>query len=291
MRSSSQTAEIAAAMRAAELAYPEERRMVTDLIAARLLRDWRFKLLTLNGYFAWAALKMCDRRFTGIVAEVLLRCRYADEVLRDAYGAGIRQLVVLGAGYDSTAHRHRLGDGFRIYEVDHPVTQSEKRKRIAAADLSPLTPVAYVRCDFSKDRIPDVLANHSGFDPRKPTLYSWLGVTMYLDGRDVASTMRDIRRIAAPGSLLMMDYMYREVIDGTSQHKGALATARNVARRGEPYVFGWQPVEIDSALYEFGFKVREHLSATDLANRLPNRARYAHPVRDFMGVVLAEVDA
>ncbi|MCX4588131.1 SAM-dependent methyltransferase [Streptomyces sp. NBC_01481] len=290
MRTSSQTAEIAAAMRAAELAYPEERRMLTDRIAVRLLRDRRFKLLTLNGPLARAALKVCDRKYTGIVAEVLLRCRYADEVLRDAYDVGIRQLVVLGAGYDSTAHRHRLDDGFRIYEVDHPVTQSEKRNRIAAEHLSPLTPVAYVQCDFSKDRIPDALANHPGFDPRKPTLYSWLAVTMYLDGGDVARTMRDIRHIAAPGSLLLMDYMYREVIDGTSQHKGALATARNVARRGEPYVFGWQPIEIDSALCEFGFKAREHLSVSDLANRLPDRTRFAHPVRNFMGVVLAEVD-
>lgn len=290
MRISSQTAEIAAAIRAAALAYPAELRVVTDPVAHGLLRDRLFRLLTRNGLFARAALKFCDLRFTGIVAEILLRCRYADEVIWDAYDVGFRQLVILGAGYDSTAHRHRLGDGFRIYEVDHPATQGEKRRRIDTEHLPPLTSVSYVSCDFSKDRVPDVLANQSGWDPNKPTLYSWLAVNMYLKSDHVAGTLRDIRRIAAPGSLLLMDYMYREVVDGKSRHKGAMATARSVARRGEPYVFGWHPAEIYSALQEFGFEVREHLSVSDLANRLPDGMRCVHPVRDFMGVILAEVD-
>jgi hypothetical protein len=49
------------------------------------------------------------------------------------------QVVILGAGFDSRAHRLPALRSGRVFEVDHPATQATKRARCEACDL-PLHP-------------------------------------------------------------------------------------------------------------------------------------------------------
>src|SRR5262245_29396727 len=56
-----------------------------------------------------------------------VRTRVIDDALRTFVEGGGRQLVVLGAGYDCRALRiPELADA-RVFEVDHPATQTHKR--------------------------------------------------------------------------------------------------------------------------------------------------------------------
>ncbi|WP_442943237.1 class I SAM-dependent methyltransferase [Nocardia sp. NBC_00565] len=50
-------------------------------------------------------------------------------------GATTLQVVILGAGLDTTAYRHG-GTHARIFEVDHPDTQEWKRDRLARAEIA-----------------------------------------------------------------------------------------------------------------------------------------------------------
>jgi len=88
-------------------------------------------------------------------AHVVLRSRFAENCAAAAAARGVRQLVVLGAGFDSFAYRQpRWAAGLRIYEVDHPESQRLKRERLAAASIAIPANVAHVpaellRCGFA----------------------------------------------------------------------------------------------------------------------------------------------
>ena len=51
-------------------------------------------------------------------------------------------------------------------------------------------------------------AAHLGFDPARPALVSWLGVTMYLTQPALSQILEEISKFA-PGTELITDYMLR----------------------------------------------------------------------------------
>src|ERR1700677_2967112 len=72
----------------------------------------------------------------GLRSFVPNRSHFAEEAARRAIGEGARQIVVLGAGLDTFAYRLEPSEGLRVFEVDHPATQAEKRRRLAATGIA-----------------------------------------------------------------------------------------------------------------------------------------------------------
>src|SRR5512136_858666 len=112
------TAEAAAIVRAVESAKPEGERACYDPYAQYFIRP-RYRIIgrskRLTRFFMW----LVDQRYPGATTEIVLRTRYIDDYLRERVGDGIRQLVVLGAGYDSRAHRiDGLKGKLQVFEVD-----------------------------------------------------------------------------------------------------------------------------------------------------------------------------
>jgi methyltransferase (TIGR00027 family) len=60
-----------------------------------------------------------------------LRTSAIDAAVRDAMNRGAKQLVILGAGYDGRAWRMEELRGVKVFEVDHPATQGDKRSRVS----------------------------------------------------------------------------------------------------------------------------------------------------------------
>jgi O-methyltransferase involved in polyketide biosynthesis len=63
----------------------------------------------------------------GLAARVL----WHDTQVQNAIDAGVRQIAVVGAGYDSRAWRFAT-DGVQFYELDHVTTQRDKMRRAPA---------------------------------------------------------------------------------------------------------------------------------------------------------------
>src|SRR4029453_235202 len=118
----SDTAEANATMRAAESLLPEQRRLFVDPVARDLVRRPGYRFLCHRRAIARFALAVFDHRCPGLHGHIVLRARYADAAVTSAYGDGIRQIVLLGAGFDTTAYRHRHAD-LEVFEVDTPTTQ------------------------------------------------------------------------------------------------------------------------------------------------------------------------
>src|SRR5690349_2502564 len=82
------------------------------------------------------AVRAQSRGARALRAHVVLRSRFAEDRLRLAVERGVRQYIVLGAGYDTFIVRQPpWAHDLRIMEVDLPATQAEKRERLAAAGL------------------------------------------------------------------------------------------------------------------------------------------------------------
>ncbi|MGP8472370.1 SAM-dependent methyltransferase [Burkholderia sp. PR2] len=139
----------------------------------------------------------------GLRSSVIVRSRLADDVWAAALERGIRQYVVLGAGLDTSAYRHPDAPG-RIFEVDLPATQAWKQARLREAGIAVPPSLHFVPVDFERVCLAEGLAR-AGFDADAPTLFSWLGVTMYLDEAAVIDTLRFIAD-RAEGSAVLFDY-------------------------------------------------------------------------------------
>lgn len=146
---------------------------------------------------------------------------------------GIKQLVILGAGFDTRCYRLQEADGIQCFEVDAPRTQAFKLEMLIKAGVDRRR-VTYTSADFLKE---DWFAKlvEAGFDPDKPSFFLWESVTMYLDRESVESTLRRIAG-TAPGSVVALDYFSKEIIESRSIFIRYARAVINATR--EPWMFG-----------------------------------------------------
>ena len=187
---------------------------------------------------------------------IALRTAAIDAAVRDAIAAGAKQLVILGAGYDGRAWRMPELAGVKVFEVDHPATQGDKR-----AKLSELPPpkgiVNFVSMNFETDSLETALQG-AGHDRSSPTCWIWEGVVMYLRRDVMRATLASIAARSAPGSTLIVNYH--------TVHRGFFA--RLIFRLiGEPQVSAWTPEEMAADLRAAGFLVRDDSGMTDWNSR------------------------
>jgi methyltransferase (TIGR00027 family) len=147
--------------------------------------------------------------------------------------AGINQLVVLDAGFDTRAYRLPAGARVRCFEVDKPKTQEFKREMLKKAGVD-TTRVTYVTADFLEEDWFEKLVD-AGFEPDKPSFFLWESVTMYLDREAVESTLRKISGTAAGGGVAF-DYFSAEIIEARSFFMRYIRAVIDVT--GEPWRFG-----------------------------------------------------
>jgi methyltransferase (TIGR00027 family) len=158
---------------------------------------------------------------------LVARTRFFDERVLAALPAGIRQVVILGAGYDDRALRFR-SPGVRFFELDHPATQADKRRRLRAVQASPDGPgPTLAPADFRRDDAAAVLAA-SGHDARQPTLFLCEGLLVYLDGAACVRLLSALRARAAAGSELAVSLAtHREGVDSARAVAVANSRRRN----------------------------------------------------------------
>ena len=280
----SATAEINAQMRAADATLRPHRRLVDDPYARHFVANPRYLLLRLTPGVALVGLRAFDRLFGGLLAEILLRGRYLEEVLTATLNRGVGQVVLLGAGYDCTAWRRPELRSVRVFEVDHGATQQRKQDILAGLGLAS-GHVTFVPVDLTRDELAGALRT-AGFDVTAPALFAWLGVSYYLTVESFAASLRAIADVCAPGSTLVLDYMDPSVIDGTTPYRSARLAARSVRRRGEPYTLGLDLSDVHAALVAVGFHPEDSARVPDLVRRFGGQRPYCVD-HDYMGVVTA----
>jgi methyltransferase (TIGR00027 family) len=195
------------------------------------------------------------------------RTSFFDHVVVDALDADIRQVVLVGAGYDGRAMRFAR-DGVRFFEVDHPATQADKLARLSRLGLS-TTGISFVEVDLTTGVLAERLAA-AGLDAAAPSCVLLEGVASYLDEATISSTLRALRALAAPGSTLAVSVGFaRRAADPEAAARSA-AFREAVAALGEPVRNELSADEFAELLARSGWRrvaANEDLDDGDLASR------------------------
>lgn len=286
-RAASWTAEVNAFQRAAETLRPSGRRLVDDTYSRHFVRHPALRAMLTHWRSADAALRVFDHRWGGLHAHIALRVRYVDDACETAISAGIRQLVLLGAGFDTTSLR-RADTPVTIFEVDAPATQAQKRPVVERL-LPPQhrCRIHWVACDLEQNALRETLLD-ADFDPAAAALVVWLGVTPYLTRDAIDATLADLAGLCAPGSRVVLDHIAAGVVTAGTPWKSANRITRMVARRGEPYRSDFSEADLTATLAEHGFELRDHATVPALLRRYdPSRtSRLADD--DWLAVATAE---
>lgn len=196
------------------------------------------------------------------------RSRFAEDALAASVARGVRQAVVLGAGFDTFALRNPYPD-LAIFEVDHPATQAWKRERLRAESIPPPGTLRFVAVDFERENLRDRLASE-GFASDRPAFFMWLGVVPYLSREAVLAVLRFVGGMKE--SEIVFDYAEPPRNYPPGARERAEAFAVRLAELGEPFLCYFSPGEIFAELRANGFNDIEELDLASIAARyLPHR--------------------
>ncbi|MCX4835434.1 SAM-dependent methyltransferase [Streptomyces sp. NBC_01016] len=236
----------------------DEPRVFTDPFAVRVVGE---AALGEGGFDRGLDPDLVRRRRLWIAA----RSRFADDTVTEAVASGCRQVVVLGAGLDTSALRNTHPD-VSFFEVDHPDTQRWKQHRLADAGIAVPPTLTFVPVDFESTTLAEGLAGVD-FDRTHATAFLMLGVAMYLTLPSLTATWRFITEQGS-GSVLVMDYLHPAA--------GAAAAAlderaKRVAAAGEPWLSSFTADELRGELSGTGFSTVEDRSAAEVLGRYLGR--------------------
>lgn len=255
----SETARNTAVARAAHLLMDDEPAILNDTLAAGLtgLAGSDGVLQAVEAIVAEVAPAVGEAwaraLYDAYRSLVVIRSRYAEDMLAQAVARGVRQYVILGAGLDSFALRQPAwARELRIFEVDHPATQAWKRQRLQGMGQAEPGNLRWVAVDFERASLSSRLAAN-GFDARRPAFFSWLGVTQYLSQDAILSTLGTVSRGPA-GTEVVLEYFPRP--DSMDAETRLLfdVIAATAARRGEPVVSTFDPGHLAHRVAALGFK-------------------------------------
>lgn len=223
-----------------------------------------------------------DETFPHMELWLAVRTSFFDDRVRRAAAAGVEQVVLLGAGFDTRAAR-LARPGLRFFEVDHGESQRAKRERLERLGGYPIDAATYVTCDFEHQDFVERLAG-AGWRADRAALFLWEGVTAYLTEAAVRATLRRVAEATHPQSVLGFDHVRRKIVSGEVQDPRDLESRAFVEGVGEPLRFGVDyPLPM---LFEEGFRhVRMHTFDELTLERTGTYER--ERAFRFQGVVLA----
>ena len=210
----------------------------------------------------------------------------------------MRQLVILGAGYDTRGFRLDLwkdennkvddddeDDEFIVLEVDQPEVQEKKLSNLQwiikkDAKHGPTIShrmdskrVQFLPVNFNTDDLEQKLASQMGFITGGSSVITMEGVTQYIPKENSADTLKKLKRIIAPGSILLITYVDKKCFADKEPPKDdgeslilpkAIRMVRDMADRGgEPWISGWTVLEFEEFLKDCGYQVLSDATQED----------------------------
>lgn len=224
--------------------------------------------------------KAADRisqSFPPIRNNVRLRTRYFDDRLRDQIAQGARQVVILGAGFDTRPQRI-AADGVGYFEIDAPGIQAFKEAKLQEDGVDPNT--RYIGADYVTDGMLDLL-QRSGCRFNLPTHVIWEGNTMYLNEASVSQILTDLMRHIGSCSA-SFDYLAEEVIENTTGDPEITDVVGRFAAMGAPWTYGFD--DLPELAARCGASVLDHVTLADLHRTYWPTEPLASPIYGYYSI-------
>ena len=133
-----------------------------------------------------------------------------------------------------------------------------KRSHIAAAGLAMPGNVVFADINFENESLHNGLLR-CGVSMKKPSFFSWLGVTMYLKEDAIDAVLRSVAMFPV-GSEIVLTFL-------TQSSDSPSPLAKRVANLGEPWVSHFEPDELEAKMRGAGFSKVEFLSPAEADER------------------------
>jgi methyltransferase (TIGR00027 family) len=259
----SKMAEGIAMQRFAESSKGKDERICHDPYAVHFISPEIIEFGIKHPEEAKARIKHMENLFPGLSNSIIARVRYFDDFVEKSIKEGIEQLIILGAGYDTRAHRIKgLKGKIKVFEVDHPNTQSFKIHKIKEIFGSTHDNVAYVPVDFETEKFSQKLFDR-GYDSSKKTLFIMEGLIMYIPNGAVDEILSFVVENSAKGSSIIFDYYPKSVVDGTCKLEIGKNIRNFLIQQGEPLQFGIDEPQLEEFLSKRGFTEIQNVTSED----------------------------
>ncbi|MCH9674424.1 MAG: SAM-dependent methyltransferase [Gammaproteobacteria bacterium] len=265
-----------AALRAASSVHPDPTVRNPDFLAKHFPSGIHRALLRLP--HAWLR-RVVERMVPGGYCYFLARTRFVDALFKQAIEDGIEQFVILGAGFDSRAHRFRnqLASA-TVFEIDLPAMQEAKLSALRRAEVSLNERVVYGTDDFQDGALGNTL-EAMDFDFSKRSLFVLEGVSYYLEQSHVSKMLELVAKRCGSGSAFVFDYSLKSFLDGDYSTYGSAEMAKWLERNNEPFRFGLEPSHFSDFVESCGLEVRKNMRTNEIADRY---------LRDSQGEVIGK---
>jgi len=262
------TAQGVAKQRLIETIAGPDKRVINDPYADSFVIGSGFIKLMGHKLNAWLSEKLAP----GFHEHLIARTKFIDELIEKSAINGIEQYVILGAGYDSRAHRLELPSSLKIFEVDQPEVSDNKLAKLPK-ELPNSENVTYVNIDFSYQSLTDQLIG-AGFDQEKSTIFTLEGVSQYITKEAVSSSIKELASLTRDtNSIFFMSYV-DELLDKNPEacfgegypnpaKKASLIKGLS-AKVGEPWISFYSCAEIEVLLSQNGYSIQENVTLEDL---------------------------
>ena len=263
------TAQGVAKQRLIETIAGPDKRVINDPYADNFMMGAGLMKLMGHKLNVWLAKKLAP----GFHEHIISRTRFIDDLIEKSTTEGVEQYVILGAGYDSRAHRLELPSSLKIFEVDQPEVQDRKRSKLPK-ELPNSENVTYVTVDFAHQSLSERLLN-AGFDRTKSTVFTLEGVTQYISKEAFNSTMKEMSRLCQKTSSIFALSFVNELLNKNPEDcfgrgylnpekKANLIKKLSAKAAGEPWISFYSTEEIEGLLSENGYSIKENVTLEDL---------------------------
>jgi methyltransferase (TIGR00027 family) len=202
----------------------------------------------------------------GIMLYYAVRKRAVEDTVRAGIEAGVKQVVVLTAGFDTLAVRlHREFPQVSFIEVDRLGMQAIKR-RVLTGQWAAAANLSFVAADLDREPLESKLLD-SAYVSGMPTLFIIEGLLSFMtdDKRDALFDFINV--LGGASSRVVFTFMEREP-DGRIHFRGATWLARLWFQlRGERFRWGPSRDELEEYLVTHGFTLQEVLTAAEFRVR------------------------
>jgi methyltransferase (TIGR00027 family) len=268
----------AAVCRLIEQYQPVETRLITDPVVKHMVGgpiSVMMKISSMRSY----TVKQTDAVAAGIYGTQVCRARFNDDAALAALSQGIKQLVILGAGLDTRAYRLPGIERVKVFEVDLPAVQNDKKNKVQKYLGRLPENVTYIPIDFDTQSLEAVFTGTS-FDPSRPAVFIWEGVTQYITEEAVRRTLAFVGK-SCPGSILLFTYVLKSIIERSPDFPGA-DHLMDVVAKSSPWIFGLKPSSIPAFLQPF------HLALMADVGNADYQEKYLKPLKRALVVTEGE---
>jgi len=231
-------------------------KLLANLSRAPILQDVIPTVIHLNGM--------------GAISSGIARTKYIDDKLEMTIREGIKQVIILGAGFDTRALRLSSLQDILVLEIDHPSTSNFKIARLGYS-LQSLPPnVSYYQIDLQEQTL-DEMADRYKINFDLPTTILWEGVTNYLSAESVSQTFQFTRKFSK-GLYIIFTYVDKKVLETPESFEGTQKLFKRLKQDEEMWTFGFFPEELPSYLKRYDLSLIEDVNATEYRKRyMPKR--------------------